>query len=206
MRYFKPFLPNRTHTVLPFSPNPLERHVSWIQSQIQRSRVEGPRHGGESPTFSRLQREFFLRCSETFCIPPSERLSAGDGWRVYGAVCAIIASILTGIHTALNCDAHQTECGRLVQLYSGLESALRQRRFSTTNGFNSASTSWRRNSKKLAVKPRLHRHNGAAGAPSCIHSRHCVDKGGRRGRQRQDAALQCFRPNENGRLSAAVSR
>jgi hypothetical protein len=46
----------------------------------------------------------------------------GDQWRVYGAICAITASVLTGIHTALNCDAHQTECRRLVQLYSGLES------------------------------------------------------------------------------------
>ena len=47
-----------------------------------------------------------------------------EDWRIYGAVCAIIASILTGIHTSLNCDAHQTECRRLVQVYSGLEAAF----------------------------------------------------------------------------------
>lgn len=47
----------------------------------------------------------------------------GESWRVYGAGCAIVASVLTGIHTSLNCDAHQTECRRLIQLYSGLEGA-----------------------------------------------------------------------------------
>jgi len=47
----------------------------------------------------------------------------GEPWRVHGAVCAIFASVLTGIHTGLHCDSHQTECRRLVQLYSGLATA-----------------------------------------------------------------------------------
>ena len=33
----------------------------------------------------------------------------------------LLAAILTAIHKALDCDAHQTECRRLVQVYSGLE-------------------------------------------------------------------------------------
>jgi len=47
----------------------------------------------------------------------------GIPWRIWGARSAILASVLTGIHTGLHCDTHQTECRRLVQLYSGLATA-----------------------------------------------------------------------------------
>jgi|SRR3954471_24261652 hypothetical protein len=45
----------------------------------------------------------------------------GEQWPLYAGVFALAASILTGLHTALNCDAHQSECHRLIQLYQSLE-------------------------------------------------------------------------------------
>lgn len=34
--------------------------------------------------------------------------------------CALLAAILTGLHTAFKCEAHQAECHRLVRFYSSL--------------------------------------------------------------------------------------
>lgn len=96
----------------------------------------------------------------------------GDGWRIYGAACAIVASVLTGIHTALNCDAHQTSAEDWCSCTPGSNLPSRQRRFLSTNNFDSDSTSSRQNLRKLEVKPRPHCHNGAAGAPSFINRRH----------------------------------
>ena len=47
----------------------------------------------------------------------------GTHWPLIGGLCALAASILTGLHTALKCEAHQAECGRLIQVYSALEAA-----------------------------------------------------------------------------------
>ena len=47
----------------------------------------------------------------------------GDDWSVIGGLCALSASILTGLHAGLNCDSHQSECRRLIQVYSSLEAA-----------------------------------------------------------------------------------
>jgi hypothetical protein len=46
-----------------------------------------------------------------------------EEWRLYAAMSAIVASMLTGLHTGLDCDVHQAECRRLAQVYSGLETA-----------------------------------------------------------------------------------
>jgi len=51
----------------------------------------------------------------------SKPVFLGDRWPVYAGVFALLASILTGLHTALHCDAHQAECRRLIQLYQSLE-------------------------------------------------------------------------------------
>src|SRR6266404_2269512 len=48
----------------------------------------------------------------------------GNNWPVYAGVLALLASILTGLHTALHCDAHQAECRRLIQRYQSLETSF----------------------------------------------------------------------------------
>lgn len=47
----------------------------------------------------------------------------GSYWSVIGGVLALVSSILTGLHTALKCDAHQAECHRLIQLFASMEAA-----------------------------------------------------------------------------------
>ena len=47
----------------------------------------------------------------------------GDRWALIGGTCALTASLLTGLHTALKCEAHQAECRRLIQVYASLEAA-----------------------------------------------------------------------------------
>jgi hypothetical protein len=54
----------------------------------------------------------------------SRPLFLGEQWPVYAGVFALVASVLTGLHTALNCDAHQAECHRLIQLYQSLETGF----------------------------------------------------------------------------------
>jgi hypothetical protein len=46
-----------------------------------------------------------------------------ESWTIVGGACALVAAILTGLHTGFDCDAHQSECRRLIQLYSSLEAA-----------------------------------------------------------------------------------
>jgi hypothetical protein len=48
----------------------------------------------------------------------------GAQWPIFGGVCALASSILTGLHTALKCESHQTECHRLIQLFSSLEASF----------------------------------------------------------------------------------
>ena len=52
----------------------------------------------------------------------------GSAWPVYGGALALTSSVLTGLHTALRCDSHQTECHRLINLYSSLEAAFQAAR------------------------------------------------------------------------------
>ena len=40
--------------------------------------------------------------------------------KVISAILAFSAAILTGLHTRLNCDAHQSECRRLIQAFKSL--------------------------------------------------------------------------------------
>jgi hypothetical protein len=47
----------------------------------------------------------------------------GERSGLVGGLCALGAALLTGLHTALNCDAHQAACRRYIQLYKCLESA-----------------------------------------------------------------------------------
>lgn len=44
-----------------------------------------------------------------------------DRGRTLAGVCALASAVLTAIHKALNCDAHQAECRRIKQAYSSLE-------------------------------------------------------------------------------------
>ena len=39
-------------------------------------------------------------------------------------LCALISSLLTGIHTALKCESHQAECHRLIQQYLSLQTSF----------------------------------------------------------------------------------
>ena len=55
-----------------------------------------------------------------------QRLS--NDWRPTGGIFALVAAILTGVHTALNCDQHQAECHRLVHVFSSLEAAFQAAR------------------------------------------------------------------------------
>ena|ERR1700682_399362 len=52
----------------------------------------------------------------------------GEQWPIYAGVFSLAASILTGLHAALNCDAHQAECRRLIQLYQSLETGFQAAR------------------------------------------------------------------------------
>jgi hypothetical protein len=54
----------------------------------------------------------------------SKPVFLGEQWPIYAGVFALVASILTGLHTALHCDAHQAECRRLIQLYQSLETGF----------------------------------------------------------------------------------
>jgi hypothetical protein len=46
----------------------------------------------------------------------------GSRFGVVVGVCALVASILSALHTALHCDAHQADCRRLISDLRGLES------------------------------------------------------------------------------------
>jgi hypothetical protein len=46
-----------------------------------------------------------------------------DRGRLIAGVCALASAVLTTIHKTLNCDAHQSECRRIMQAYSVLEAS-----------------------------------------------------------------------------------
>ncbi len=45
---------------------------------------------------------------------------AGDNWGPLVGTVALLGALLTAIHKGLDCDAHQSECRRLLQAYGGL--------------------------------------------------------------------------------------
>jgi hypothetical protein len=48
----------------------------------------------------------------------------GSSFPTFAGLCALGASILSVLHTALHCDAHQAECRRLINSYTALEAAF----------------------------------------------------------------------------------
>jgi hypothetical protein len=48
----------------------------------------------------------------------------GSHYDVVAGLCALGASILSGLHTAFHCDAYQAECRRLIGSYKDLESGF----------------------------------------------------------------------------------
>ncbi len=51
-------------------------------------------------------------------------------WDIIGGVCALLAAVLSGLHAGLKCDAHQSECRRLIQVYEGLKDTYEAARLS----------------------------------------------------------------------------
>ncbi|KAB0494971.1 hypothetical protein [Pseudomonas moorei] len=47
----------------------------------------------------------------------------GAHWDVVGGVLALVSSALMGLHSVFKCDAHQSECHRLIQGFTSLELA-----------------------------------------------------------------------------------
>ena len=45
----------------------------------------------------------------------------GERWVEIGGACALLAAVLTGLHTGLRCEEHQAECRHLIQIYTALE-------------------------------------------------------------------------------------
>lgn len=50
---------------------------------------------------------------------------AGNNWASWIGATALLGALLTAIHKGLNCDAHQSECRRLIQSYGGLAARYR---------------------------------------------------------------------------------
>lgn len=48
----------------------------------------------------------------------------GVPFRMVAGVCALGATILSGLHTALKCDAYQAECSRMINVLEGLEAGF----------------------------------------------------------------------------------
>jgi aspartyl/asparaginyl beta-hydroxylase (cupin superfamily) len=48
----------------------------------------------------------------------------GVHYETFAGLCALGAAILSGLHTSLRCDPHQTECRNLIAEYDGLEAAF----------------------------------------------------------------------------------
>jgi hypothetical protein len=48
----------------------------------------------------------------------------GRSFPTVAGLCAFTASLLSALHTALHCDAHQAECRRMISLYIALEAAF----------------------------------------------------------------------------------
>lgn len=90
---------------------------------------------GERATFFDSQLRFFSKTNWiTVLVPSLLGVVAGSAlfaksdsnWlgietSIWIGIGTLLAAILTAIHKGLDCDAHQTECRRLVQVYRGLE-------------------------------------------------------------------------------------
>jgi hypothetical protein len=48
----------------------------------------------------------------------------GVSFQMIAGVCALGATILSGLHTALKCDAYQAECSRMITVLEGLEAGF----------------------------------------------------------------------------------
>jgi len=48
----------------------------------------------------------------------------GAEFQTVAGLCALGATILSGLHTALKCDAYQAECSRMINVLEGLEAAF----------------------------------------------------------------------------------
>lgn len=90
--------------------------------------------GERASAFDNRLRFFSITNWFTIIIPALLGVLAGSGifvdsessWRGYEASTLIgwgtlFAAILTAIHKGLDCEAHQAECRRLVQIYRGFE-------------------------------------------------------------------------------------
>ncbi len=90
---------------------------------------------GERATFFDSQLRFFSKTNWITVLVPSLLgvlagsglfVEPGSGWKGIDAstligVGTLFAAILTAVHKGLDCDAHQAECRRLVQIYRSLE-------------------------------------------------------------------------------------
>ena len=90
---------------------------------------------GERATFFDRQLRLFSKTNWiTVLVPSLLGVLAGSGlfatsdfkwlWfetSTWIGIGTLLAAILTAIHKGLDCDAHQSECRRLVQVYRGLE-------------------------------------------------------------------------------------
>ena len=58
----------------------------------------------------------------------------GDrNWPLITGLCALAASLLSGLHAAFNCDAYQEDCRRLVQSFYSLEMAYQAAQVNTSS-------------------------------------------------------------------------
>jgi len=48
----------------------------------------------------------------------------GHSFKTVAGLCALGATILSGLHTALKCDAYQAECSRMINVLGGLEAGF----------------------------------------------------------------------------------
>jgi hypothetical protein len=55
----------------------------------------------------------------------------GETSGLVGGLCGLGAALLTGLHAALKCDAHQAECRHQIQSYKSLESAYESAQLSS---------------------------------------------------------------------------
>ena len=55
----------------------------------------------------------------------------GSHARTVTGIFALTAAILSGIHTAFHCDAHQQECRQMIGIYGALEAAFQDLQRST---------------------------------------------------------------------------
>lgn len=67
-------------------------------------------------------------------------------YTIVAGLCALGASILSGLHAALHCDAHQAECRRLIGVFAGLEAG-----YQATQGLEEN----RRNTKERELERRF---------------------------------------------------